>query len=70
MSDSFAAPWTAASQAPVCEIVQAGILEWVAIPFSRGSSQPRIIPGFPTLKTDSLLSEPPVKPGTQMTDAY
>ena len=25
----------------VCEIPQAGILEWVAIPFSRGSSQPR-----------------------------
>ena len=25
----------------VCEILQAGILEWVAIPFSRGSSQPR-----------------------------
>jgi len=25
----------------VHEIIQAGILEWVAIPFSRGSSQPR-----------------------------
>ena len=25
----------------VCEILQARILEWVAIPFSRGSSQPR-----------------------------
>ena len=25
----------------VCEILQARILEWVAVPFSRGSSQPR-----------------------------
>ena len=25
----------------VCEILQARILEWVAIPFTRGSSQPR-----------------------------
>ena len=25
----------------VCGILQAGILEWVAVPFSRGSSQPR-----------------------------
>ena len=40
-------------------ILQARILEWVAIPFSRGSSQPR---GKPTLQADSLLSEPPGKP--------
>ena len=32
----FAAPWTV-----VHRILQARILEWVAIPFSRGSSQPR-----------------------------
>ena len=25
----------------VCEILQARILAWVAVPFSRGSSQPR-----------------------------
>ena len=36
-------------------ILQARILELVAIFFSRGSSQPR----SPALKTDSLLSEPP-----------
>ena len=35
--------------------LQARILEWVALPFSRGSSQPR----SPTLQADSLLSEPP-----------
>ena len=35
-------PWTVARQAPLSmEILQAGVLEWVAFPFSRGSSQPR-----------------------------
>ena len=38
----FATLWTAACQAPLSVgILQARILEWVAIPFSRGSSQPR-----------------------------
>ena len=40
----FATPWTVAYQAPqatVHGIFQARILEWVAISFSRGSSQPR-----------------------------
>ena len=41
MSDS-ATPWTVAHQAPLSMgILQARILEWVAMPFSRGSSQPR-----------------------------
>ena len=40
MSDSFVTPWTAARQAPL-SILQARVLEGVAIPFSRGSSQPR-----------------------------
>ena len=39
-------------------ILQARILEWVAVPFSRGSSQPR----SPALQADSLLPEPPGKP--------
>ena len=38
----------------VHEILQARILEWVAIPFSRESSQPR----SPTLQADSLPAEP------------
>ena len=33
--------WTGACQAPVHGIPQAWILEWVAMPSSRGSSQPR-----------------------------
>ena len=42
-------------------ILQARILEWVAMPFSRGSSQPGIEPKCLTLQADSLLSEPPGK---------
>ena len=35
-------PWTVARQAPLSMgILQARILEWVAFPFSKGSSQPR-----------------------------
>ena len=40
------------------EIFQARVLEWVAISFSRGSSQPR----SPALQTDALPSAPPGKP--------
>ena len=39
-------------------ILQARILEWVAFPFSRGSSQPGIKPRSPILQTDSLPAEP------------
>ena len=38
-------------------ILQARTLEWVAIPFSRGSSQSR----SPAMQADSLPSEPPGK---------
>ena len=39
---NFATPWTAACQAPLSMgILQARILEWVAMPSSRGSSRPR-----------------------------
>ena len=43
-------------------ILQARILEWVAFPFSRGSSQPRDQPRFPTLQVESLPAEPQGKP--------
>ena len=39
-------------------ILQDRILEWLAFPFSRGSSQPR----FPTLQVDSLPAETQGKP--------
>ena len=44
------------------EILQARVLEWVAFPFSRGSSQPRDKPRSPTLQADSLPAEPEGKP--------
>ena len=44
-------------------ILQARILEWVAIPFSRGDlPHPGIEPWSPTLQADSPPSEPPGKP--------
>ena len=43
-------------------ILQARILEWVAIPFSRGSSQPRDLTQVSALQADSLPSEPQKKP--------
>ena len=47
----------------VHEILQAGILEWVAIPFSRGSSRPSDeTAASPALQADSLPLEPPGKP--------
>ena len=39
-------------------ILQARILEWVAVPFSRGSSQPR----SPKVQADSSPAEPQAKP--------
>ena len=43
-------------------ILQARILEWVAFPFSRGSSQPRDGTQSPALQADSLPAEPQGKP--------
>ena len=43
-------------------ILQARILEWVAILFSRESSQSRDQTQSPTLQADSLPPEPPGKP--------
>ena len=40
-------------------IFQAIVLEWIAISFSRGSSDPGIEPRSPALRADSLLSERP-----------
>ena len=53
----FVTLWTIVHQ-----IVQARILEWVAFPVSRGSSNPEMEPRFPALQVDSLPAEPPGKP--------
>ena len=47
---------------PVHGILQARILDRVAMTFSRGSSCPRDRTQFPALQADSLLSEPPGEP--------
>ena len=55
----FVTPWTVASQTPLSMgILHSRILEWVAMPSSRGSFQPR----SPTLQVDSLPAEPRGKP--------
>ena len=43
-------------------ILQASVLERVAMPISRGSSPPRDKPGSPALQAESLPAEPPGKP--------
>ena len=42
--------------------LQARTLGWAAIPFSRGSSKPRMEPWCPAVQVDSLLTEAPGKP--------
>ena len=63
MSDSSVTSWTVAHQAPLSlGILQARILEWVAISSSRDFPNPGIEPRSPKLQTDSLQPEPPGKP--------
>ena len=57
----FVTPWTVACQILCPWNSPTRILEWVAIHFSRVSSQPRNEPISPTLQADSLSSEPPGK---------
>ena len=47
-------------------ILQARILEWVAIPFSGDLPNLGIEPRSPALQADSFLSEPPGKPPSQL----
>ena len=64
----FSIPWTVAHQAPLfMGILLARILEWVAYPFSRGSSWPRNPTRSPALQADSLLTEPSGKPKWHLT---
>ena len=51
-------------------ILQERILEWVAMPSSRGSSRPRDQPTSPSLQADSLPSEPPGKPYVLLRDGH
>ena len=57
VSDS-ATPWTVAPHALSMGILQARILEWVAMAYSKGSSQSRVLTTqSPTLQADSLPPE-------------
>ena len=49
-------------RATVHVILQARILEWVAIPFSGDLPNPGIEPRSPSFRADSLLAEPQGKP--------
>ena len=59
----FATSWIIAHQVPLSMgILQTRILDWVTMPSSRGSSQPRDEPRSPALPAASLLSVLPGKP--------
>ena len=47
-------------------ILQARILEWAAISFSKDLPDPGIEPRSPALQADSLPAEPPGKPRQDM----
>ena len=54
----FVTLWTVACQAPLSMgILQARILEWLAMPFSGGSSQTGMEPSSPVLQANSLPTE-------------
>ena len=56
----FATPWTVEPIGfSLHGTLQARILEWVALPFSRDLPDPGIKPGSSALQADFLLSEPP-----------
>ena len=56
LSPLFETPWTAACQAPLSMgILQARILEWVAMPSPGYLPDPGIEPRSPILQADSLL---------------
>ena len=62
-----ATPWVVACQAPLSMgILQARILEWVAVSFSRGFAQPRDQIWVTSLQADSLPAELPGKPSVQV----
>ena len=57
----FATLWISQPGSSLHGILQARILEWVAILSSRGLPNPGIDPRSPILQADSLPSEPPQK---------
>ena len=63
-------PWTVAPPGPsVHGILQARILEWVAMPSSRDLPHPGMEPRSPATQADTLPSESPGKPLLQLAAA-
>ena len=67
----FVTPWTVAHQTPLIHgILQARVLEWVAVPSSRGSSRPRDwtpVSYVSCIQVGSLPLASPRKPQVQVT---
>ena len=57
----FATPWAVACQAPL-SMGFSRIVEWIAIPFSRGASQPRNRTQVSLIAGKFFTYEPPGKP--------
>ena len=71
ISDFLQPPWIAACHAPLpWGILQAKILEWTAMPSSRGSSQPRQQTQTSLVVGRFYTSEPPGKPESQTKPAF
>ena len=67
MSDSFATPCCNPPGSSVRGILQARVLEWVAISYSRGSSRPRDRAAHVSYSAGGLFtSEPPGKPSSSL----
>ena len=62
MSDSLRPVDCSPPSSSIHGILQARILEWVAIPSAGDLPDPGIKPGSPTLQADPLTSAPPGKP--------
>ena len=54
VSNSFVTPWTTACQAPLSEISQERILDWLPFPSPGDLPHPRIQPESPAWQADSL----------------
>ena len=61
-NDTYTIDTTYKIDSSVHGILQARILEWVAISFSGDLPSPGIEPRSPALQADALTSEPPGKP--------
>ena len=70
VSDPLRSPWTEEpGRLQSMGILQARVLEWIAMPSSRGDHpNPGIEPRYPAMPADSLPSEPPGKSRERIDD--